>query len=289
MKLRRTKIKKMFKDKNAVSQILAAMMMIFLFTAAIGVVWGYLYPTYRRFQTTNAINSVTLYMLNIDESIYDIYGKGEGTTKTIRVDPSYGTFFYDEGKNVSLQYSNTAGTFTGSYVFSALGAFSYSLENRRGVILDVGQHRYLKGPKVQNTFFINGSDDGLTYQGLTNLTLSRTDEKAMKIELEYRARVYYWFDQTNNVLSVIINLVQIDINGVEFSFHDYNELVLAYNTTRTVYSTSANIDDDFFIDGSIASVGFNPSEPALTFIKPLAVANYDVNIDVVVSQILFYY
>ena len=136
----------MFKDKNAVSQVLAAMMMIFLFTAAIGVVWGYLYPAYRRFQTTNTINSVTSYMLSIDESIYDIYGEGEGTTKAMYVDPSFGTFLYENGKNVSLQYTNTAGTFTGSYTFDELGMLSYTLENRRGVMLDIGDADVVLAP-----------------------------------------------------------------------------------------------------------------------------------------------
>ena len=79
------------------------------------------------------------------------------------------TLFYDEGKNVSLQYTNTAGTFSGSYIFNELGMLTYSLQNRRGVILDVGQHEYLKGPAIQNAFFINGSNDAITYQGLTNL------------------------------------------------------------------------------------------------------------------------
>jgi hypothetical protein len=134
---------------------------------------------------------------------------------------------------------------------------------------------------------VNGSTDGSTYQGLTNLTLMRLDDKVMKIELDYRVRIYSWFDSISNVLSISIQIIQIDIKGPSFGYHDYQTLKITYNQSRIVYTDSTTVNDDFYIDGSIVQ-GFNPSERALTFIKPLAVVNYDVNIEIISSQFLFY-
>jgi hypothetical protein len=287
LKLQRKLLRKLFKDKTAVSQVLAAVMMIFLFISAIGVVFAWLYPTYNNFITSNTINSVTTYMLDIDEAIFDLFNVGTGSTKAVRTDPNFGQFDYGAGKNVSFIFSNTAGSYNESYTFPDLGKFSFLLENRRGVLVDVGEHAYLKGPNSQTVFFVNGSTDGLTYQGLTNLKLMRPDDKVMKMELDYRVKVYSWFDSVSNILSISIQIIQIDIKGTSFGYHNYQTLKILYNQSSIVYLASTNVDDDFFVFGSIAQ-GFNPSERAFTFIKPVAVANYDVNIEIVSSQFLFY-
>ncbi|NHJ31761.1 MAG: hypothetical protein FK732_02755 [Asgard group archaeon] len=287
MKLQRKLFRKLFKDKSAVSQILAAMMMMFLFISAIGVVFAWLYPTYNNFQTSNTINSVTTYMLDIDETIFGLFSDGLGSTEAIRTDPSSGRFEYEPGKNVSFIFQNAAGSYNESYTFTDLGKFSYLLENRRGVLVEVGDHMYLKGPSEQTVFFVNGSTDGLTYQGLTNLTLMRPDDKVMKMELDYRVRVYSWFDSVSNILSISIQLIQIDIKGTDFNFYKYQTMKILYNQTNVVYSDSTTVNDDFFVFGSIAQ-GFDPFERAFTFIKPIPVASYDVNIEIIRSQFLFY-
>ena len=251
LKLQRKLFRKLFKDKTAVSQVLAAVMMIFLFISAIAVVFAWLYPTYNNFQTSNTINSVTTYMLDIDETIFNLFSEGTGSTKAIRTDPSFGRFDYEAGKNVSFIFSNTAGSYNESYTFTDLGKFSFLLENRRGVLVAVGDHAYLKGPNSQTVFFVNGSTDGLTYQGLTNLTLMRPDDKVMKMELDYRIKVYSWFDSVSNVLSISIQIIQIDIKTTSFGYHSYQTLKIFYNQSSIVYSGSTNVDDDFFVFGSI--------------------------------------
>lgn len=278
----------MLKNKKAVSEVLAAIMMIFMFIAAIGVVWAWLFPAYQRFQTTNTINTVTSYMLRIDETVYDVYGDGIGSIKAVRIDPGYGTFLYESGRNISIRFSDAGSTFNETFTVTDLGKLSYTLNNRRGVIIDEGGHKYLKGPSVQEVFFVNGSTDGSSYQGLTNLTLLRPGEKSMKMELEYRVRIYSWFDQTNNILSITVNILQISIKGTEFSFFSYNTLKVNYNTTKIVYATTTNVATDFYVDGSITPQGFTSIERPLLFNKPVAVVNYDVNIEVVVNQFLFW-
>ena len=180
MVTQRKLFRKLFRSKKAVSQTLSAMMMIFLFTAAIATVWAWLFPTYRRFQTTNTINSMSSVMLSIDESIYDIYGSGIGTTDAIRVNPDVGYFFYEVGKDVSLQFSDLGGTYNETLQMQELGKFCYQLDGRQGVILPTGDSKYLKGPDDQYVFFVNGSDDGINYQGLTNIILMRPEDKTMK-------------------------------------------------------------------------------------------------------------
>ena len=106
LNLMKRNIRKLLKNKKAVSQVLAAMMMIFMFTAAIGVVWAWLLPTYRRFQTTNAINTVTTYMLDVDNSIYGLLEGGVGLTKTMNIDSFYGIYQLIDGKNASLRLSS---------------------------------------------------------------------------------------------------------------------------------------------------------------------------------------
>ncbi|HUT81190.1 MAG TPA: hypothetical protein VMZ29_08305 [Candidatus Bathyarchaeia archaeon] len=288
MKLRKNPLLKIIKNRKAVSEILAAIMMIFMFIAAIGVVWAWLFPAYQRFQTTNTINSVNSYMLRVDETFYDIYGEGVGSTKAVRMDPSYGTFIYESGRNVSVRFSDAGTTFSDTYTLTDLGRFSYTLNNRRGVMINEGDHKYLKGPSTQKVFFVNGSADGVVYQGLTNLTLLRPAEKSMKMELEYRVRIYTWFDQTNNVLSITVNIIQIDIKATDFSFFSYNTLKINYNSSRTVYSTTTNVATDFYVDGSIDSQSFIPIERPLLFNKPSSVVNYDVNIEIVVNQFLLW-
>jgi hypothetical protein len=287
LKLQRKFFRKLFKDKSAVSQILAAMMMMFLFITAIGVVFAWLYPTYNNFQTSNTINSVTSYMLDIDQTIFDLFSGGSGSTEAVRTDPNFGRFDYEAGKNASFIFANTAESYNESYTFTGLGQFTYLLENRRGVLVEIGDHKYLKGPNAQTVFFVNGSTDGLAYQGLTNLTLLRPDDQVMKIELDYRVKIYSWFDSVSNVLSISIQIIQIDIKGATFGYHTYQTLKILYNQSSIVYSGSTNVDDDFHIYGSIVT-GFVPSERAYTFIKPIPVANYDVNIEIVCSQFLFY-
>lgn len=221
------------------------------------------------------------------KSIFDLFGEGSGSLDAIRTDPNFGRFDYAAGKNASFIFNNAAGSYNETYTFTGLGKFTYLLENRRGVILEIGDHKYLKGPSAQSIFFVNSSTDGSSYQGLTNLTLMRPDDEVMKIELDYRVKIYSWFDSISNILSISIQIIQIDIKGTSFGYHDYQTLKILYNQTSIVYSDSTNVDDDFYIYGSLVT-GFNPSERAYTFIKPIPVANYDVNIEIVSSQFLFY-
>ncbi len=287
LKLQRKLFRKLFKDKSAVSQVLAAMMMMFLFISAIAVVFAWLYPTYNNFQTSNTINSVTSYMLDIDQTIYDLFSEGIGTTKAVRTDPSFGRFDQLLGKNASFIFNNEAGSYNESYTFTELGMFSYLLENRRGVLVEVGEEKYLKGPNSQTVFFVNGSTDGTSYQGLTSMILSRPDDKVMRIDLDYRVKIYAWFDSVSNVLSISIQIIQIDSKEANFGYHSYQTLKITYNQTNVIYTDSTNVDDNFYIYGSITP-NFNPLERAFTFIKPGPVVNYDVNIEITVSQFLFY-
>ena len=153
MNLQRKTLRQLLKNRKAISQVLAAVLMLFLFVAAIALVWGWLYPTYRRFQTQNAINSVTTYMLGFDEGIYELFGEGVGSTNTYRADPIYGSFQYEVGKNLTFIFSDATGAFNETFNFNELGMFTYLMENRRGVMLDVGEHNYLKGPNSQRVFF----------------------------------------------------------------------------------------------------------------------------------------
>jgi len=287
LKLQKKLFRKLFKDKSAVSQVLAAMMMIFLFISAIAVVFAWLYPTYNNFQTSNTINSVTSYMLDIDQSIYELFSEGTGSTKAVRTDPGFGRFDQLVGKNASFIFNNAAGSYNESFIFTEVGMFSYLLENRKGVLVEIGEQQYLKGPNSQTVFFVNGSTDGTSYQGLTNLILTRPGDKVMKIELDYRVKIYAWFDSVSDVLSISIQVIQIDSKATDFGYHNYQTLKITYNQTKIVYTDSTNVDDDFFVYGSTTS-GFDSVERAFTFIKPGPVVNYDVNIEITISQFLFY-
>lgn len=279
-------LKKVFKDRKAVSETLAAIMMIFMFIAAIGVVWGYLYPTYKRFQTDNAMNSVASYMLGIDSEMYDLLSDGPDSTAAINIDNFFGYYLYETGKNASLQFTDEGGTFSNTYDYNNMGAFSFWMIGRQGSDIPVSTHKYLKGPDIQNNFFVNNSDSS-SYQGLTNLTLTRPETDIMKIELNYRVSLYYWYDQANDVLTVTINLLVIDIIGTKFMISSYNSLNIDYNESETIFTDSANISTDFYIDGSIAP-GFDPFERVLNFAKPAAVGSYDVNIEVIANYFIFY-
>jgi len=287
LKIKKGKLRKLLKNKSAVSQILAAVMMIFMFTAAIGVVWAWLLPTYQQFQTRNVINSVTSYMLTVDNGIYDLLEGGEGLARTVNIDSFFGEYLLTDGKNASLRFSDEGGTYNETYTRNGLGSFSYNLEGRKGVILQEGDHAYLKGPAIQNNFFVNSSG-GSSYQGLTNLTMLRPASETMIIALDYRVGCYYWFDQTNDVLTITVSVIELEFPGLDLSLRGYNSLTLAYDLYETVYTASTNVDTDFYLDGSFSATDFNPSERAISFIKPVTVINYDVNIEVVVTHISIY-
>ena len=278
--------KKLFKDRKAVSQTLSAIMMIFMFTAAIGVVWGYLYPTYRRFQTDNAVNSVISYMLSIDDNVYDVLSDGPGSTVSLNIDNFFGYYQYETGKNASLQFSDEGSTYSNSYDYTNMGAFAFWMIGRQGSDIPVGTHKYMKGPAIQNNFFVNNTDSS-SYQGLTNLTLIRSQTDIMKVELNYRVSLYYWFDQTNEVLTITINMLIMDILSPKFLVSSYNNLKIFHNESETLFSDSTNINTDFYVDGSIAP-GFSPSERVLDFEKPVTVGSYDVNIEVIASYLILY-
>ncbi len=279
-------LKRIFKDRQAVSETLAAIMMIFMFVAAIGVVWGYLYPTYKQFQTDNAINSVSSYMLSVDNEIYGLLSDGPGSTTAVNVDNFFGYYQYETGKNASLQFADEGSTFSNSYSYNNMGAFAFWMIGRQGSAINVNTHKYLKGPDIQNNFFVNNSDSS-SYQGLTNLTIIRPETDIMKIELNYRVSLYYWYDQTNDVLSITISLIIMDIIGTKFMISSYNTLNIHHNESETLFTDSATISTDFYVDGSIAP-GFSPFERVLNFAKPAAVGSYDVTIEVVAYYFLFY-
>ncbi|MHA1555627.1 MAG: hypothetical protein ACTSPM_01710 [Candidatus Heimdallarchaeota archaeon] len=67
----------------------------------------------------------------------------------------------------------------------------------------------------------------------------------------------------------------------------YNTLNIDYNESETIFTDSATISTDFYIDGSIVP-GFDPFERVLNFVKPAAVGSYDVNIEVVANYFIFY-
>lgn len=287
MKIKKGKLRKLLKNKSAVSQVLAAVMMIFMFTAAIGVVWAWLLPTYQQFQTRNVMNSVTSYMLAVDNSIYDLLEGGEGLTRTINIDSFFGEYVYAEGKNTSLRFSDEGGIYNETYTRNNIGSFSYNLEGRKGVILQEGDHAYLKGPSIQNNFFVNSSGDA-GYTGLSNITMIRPASDVMIIALDYRVGCYYWFDTTNEILTITINIVQLEYTGIGYGLRGYYSLNLAHDLYESVYTASTTVATDFYLDGSLSPTDFNPSERVISFIKPLTVVNYDVNIEVLVSHISIY-
>jgi len=83
-------------------------------------------------------------------------------------------------------------------------------------------------------------------------------------------------------------LLNLNSQGLDLSLRGYNSLTLAYDLYETVYTASTNVDTDFYLDGSFSATDFNPSERAISFIKPVTVINYDVNIEVVVTHISIY-
>jgi hypothetical protein len=287
LKIKKGKLRKLLKNKNAVSQVLAAVMMIFMFTAAIGVVWAWLLPTYQSFQTRNVINSVTSYMLSVDNSIYDLLEGGEGIARTINIDSFFGEYIWEEGKNTSLRFRDQAGTYNETYTQNGIGNFYYNLEGRKGVILQEGDHAYLKGPRIQNNFFVNSSG-GASYQGLTNLTMFRPLSDKMIISLDYRVACYHWYDQTNDVLSITVSIIQLEYTGIGNGLRGYYSLNLVNDLYETVYTASTTVDSDFYLDGSLSTTNFDSSERVISFIKPGTVINYDVNIEVVLTHISIY-
>jgi len=279
--------RKLLKNKKAVSQVLAAIMMIVLLTAAIGVVWGWLFPSYRRFQANNAINSVTSYMLRIDEGIYSLLSEGTGAVINQNLDPFFGTYQYESGKNITIDFSDDGGTYSSSYNHLDLGAFTYTIIGRQSSLIPVGEFEYLKGPSNQPIFFVNNSEAEV-YQGLTNLTSSRPANEEARIELDYRVSLYYWYDQVNDVLSIELNLIILAIKGTTFQLYSFNQLKMNYNHTMILYSDTTTVSSDFYVDGTITSRENPATHRVLDFTIPATVVNYDVNIEVKASYIVFY-
>ena len=111
----------------------------------------------------------------------------------------------------------------------------------------------------------------------------------MRIELEYRTRIYYWFDSTNEILYITVQIMQLAIKGSEFYFYNYQTLKINYNNSRVIYSASGQSTTNFNVYGYITSEPIVISEQPLLFLKPGAVVDYDINIEVILSQFLFYY
>jgi hypothetical protein len=222
-------------------------------------------------------------MLSIDNNIYDLLEGGEGITKTLNIDSFFGKYVWAEGKNVSLRFSDASGTYNETFSKPAIGSFSYNLDGRDGVLIQEGDHAYLKGPRIQRDFFVNSTGGG-TYQGLSNLTLLRPLDKVMIISLDYRIGCYYWYDTINDVLSITVSIIQLETPGLGLSINGYYSLNIFYDSYETVYTASTNVDTNFYLEGSILP-GFASPEQVITFLKPLTVVNYDVNMEVIVTHI----
>ena len=280
-------LKRFLRNKKAVSQILAAIMMIVMLTAAIGVVWGWLFPAYRRFQTNNALNSVTSYMLRIDEGVYSLLSEGQGALTNLNIDPFFGYYQYEAGKNITFDFLDEDETYSSTYDFTSLGAFAYTIEGRDNSILPTGTVEYLKGPASQPIFFVNNTEMSV-YQGLTNLTLSRPANDLSIISLDYRVSIYYWYDQTNDILSISVNLIVIKIKTSQLLFSTYNIMKMSYNQTSILFTDSTTVPSDFYVEGTITSSDNPTAQRVLNFPIPIAVANYDVTLEIKASYILFY-
>ncbi|MFW9924714.1 MAG: hypothetical protein ACFFDW_15645, partial [Candidatus Thorarchaeota archaeon] len=237
---------------------------------------------YTTFQTNNTLNSVTSYMLRVDDNIYSLIDEGVGSTRAINMDPFVGYYQFEEGKNMTMRFHDVGGTFNESHSEDELGAFSYWIIGRRGSIIPLRDHSYLKGPKVQTQFFVNNTDSN-TYQGLTNLTMTHPESQMFKIELNYRISLYYWFDQTSNTLSITVNVIFLNIKGQNLLLTQFNVLKLKYNHTSILYENSiTNIDSDFYVDGAFSPL-FNPYERVLEFTKPGSIVDYNVEIQMIGS------
>ena len=287
MKSPRKFFRRFLKNKKAVSQILAAIMMIVMLTAAIGVVWGWLFPAYRRFQTNNALNSVTSYMLRIDEGVYSLLNEGTGSVTNLNIDPFFGYYQYVAGKNITLNFLDEDETFGSSYDYNGLGAFTYTIEGRDNSIIPTRTFEYLKGPSSQPLFFVNNTEMSI-YQGLTNLTLSRPQNDLSIISLDYRVSIYYWYDQTNDILSISVNFIVIQIKTSQLLLSTYNIMKMSYNQTSILFTDTTTVSSDFYVEGSITSLDNPSAQRAMNFQIPVTVANYDVEIEIKASYILFY-
>ncbi|MEA2070321.1 MAG: hypothetical protein U9O98_03430, partial [Asgard group archaeon] len=227
-------------------------------------------------------NSVTSYMLRVDEGFHYLLTEGEGSTRTLRIDPFEGEYRWEEGKNISLRFLSTG--YNETFQQDTLGALSFYLFTRGGLIT-IGDHRYLKGPNYQPVFFLNQSTQNY-YSDITNLTLMRPYDRTMKIELNYRPVLYSWFDQTNNHLSISIGIMIIEPLYDDYYFSSYGELKINYNKTETIFTTNTSTTDDFIVRGSINPSTFIPYEQVLTFEKPTGVTTYTVSIEIFGSYFL---
>ena len=148
-------------------------------------------------------------------------------------------------------------------------------------------HKYLVGPSNQPCFFINNTDSDY-YQGLTNLTLLRPDSSIMKIELDYRVSLYHWYDTTNDILNIDINLIVLMIDTPILRFNDYDVFKISNNRTDLLFTDTATSAQPFIVDGTSHHDGTSSSHNVLTFIKPLGVGTYDINIAISATYIELY-
>jgi hypothetical protein len=287
MKRLRKAIRKVIKNKNAVSQVLGAIMMILMLTSAIAIVWAWIIPAYNRFQRTNTVNSITSYMLRVDESVFLLLQEGEGATRTIELDPMDGEYRYEPGKDLVFTFENSDQSFQDTSLTNNLGSFTHWLFGMGGGI-QIGDYKYLKGPSQQSVYFLNSSSNNF-YSDSTNLTLSRPQDRTMKTTLDYRPTLYHWFDTNTETLEISISLLSIQPRRSELFINNYNALKIHNNRTIKTYSASAfSITNDFIVKGSLLYEEDTITENVLYFEKPTGIINYDVDISIQMTILNFY-
>jgi hypothetical protein len=255
--------------------------------SGIAVVWGWLFPMYRRFQTTNVINSVSSYMLKIDDGIYSIIAEGEGTTVGIKIDPFTGVYRNSSGQSVGFLFQNSNGSVTEELNYTSIGRFEYQLYTNANPSIPIGDSRYLKGPDQQVIYFVNNTG-GNYYSGITSLILERPTANFIRISLDYRPQLYYWFDQETNELQITINIIDLSPTYDRFRQNTYGELNLLYNKTETILTSKiAGLTDNFTVNGTTVIGDFANSEQPLVFTKPGTITTYDVSLNVIATYITF--
>jgi hypothetical protein len=171
------------KNKDAVSPIVAAILLMAIMVSAIVVLYSVGAPLVTDFQDRTTINNVSNDFYAVDSDIRAAIHDGVGGTRVTQFSLDRGTLHFDQGTNVNIEIRGSNGT--DSLEIGTVGRLRYQLRSSMSE-LSIQDSSPLTGAISQFVY----SDDTASNNEIAIINYTRPSYNLYYMYLEYRPRIY---------------------------------------------------------------------------------------------------
>lgn len=192
------------KNKDAVSPIVAAILLMAIMMGAITILYSVGAPLVTDFQDRATINNVSNDFYTVDSDIRAAIHDGVGGTRVTQFSLDRGTLHFDQGTNSTLEIRGSSGT--DSLEIGTVGRLRYQLRSSMSE-LSIQDSRALTGAISQFVY----SDETASNSEIAIINYTRPSFNVYHLYLEYRPRIYIDDDASPPTLYIYaIRLIDTD-------------------------------------------------------------------------------